>query len=52
LWIAEKIGLGTSLLGPGLVDRLLPKSLKLDGLLSVWQASPGGNDDPSPGADK
>jgi protease-4 len=52
VWIAERIGIGPSVLGAGLIDRLLPKSLKLDGLLSVWQASPGGNDDPSPGADK
>jgi hypothetical protein len=39
-------------LGNGVIDRLLPNSLKLDGLLSVWQGQLGGNDDPARGADK
>jgi len=42
LWIAEKAGL-SPLLVPGVIDRFLPESLKLDGLLSVWQASAGGD---------
>lgn len=42
LWLAEKAGL-SPLMAPGVIDRLLPESLKLDGLLSVWQASSGGD---------
>lgn len=41
LWFAEKAGL--SLIAPDLIDRLLPPSLKLDGLLSVWQGSARGD---------
>lgn len=41
LWLAEKTGL--SLIAPDVVERLLPASLKLDGLLSVWQGSSRGD---------
>ena len=41
LWIAKRMGLSPDLLPAGLLDRFLPESLKLDGLLSVWQASSG-----------
>jgi protease-4 len=52
LWIGEKTGLGPALIGRGIIDRLLPESLKLDGLLSVWQASPDATGDPVRGADR
>jgi protease-4 len=42
LWLARSLGLGPEALRGGLVDRVLPDRLKLDGLLSVWQASIGG----------
>ena len=38
------------LLGDGVLDRLLPERLKLDGLLSVWQGSAGGDERPAEGA--
>jgi protease-4 len=41
LWIAKRMGLAPDLLPGGLMERFLPESLKLDGLLSVWQASSG-----------
>jgi protease-4 len=42
-WVGEKIGLSPLLWRAGFVDRLLPASLKLDGLVSVWQGpSPSG----------
>jgi protease-4 len=41
LWIAKRMGLSPDLLPTGLIERFLPESLKLDGLLSVWQASSG-----------
>jgi protease-4 len=34
---AQRMGLAPSLLPPEVIDRVLPESLKLDGLLSVWQ---------------
>jgi protease-4 len=43
LWIAQRMGLAPDLLPAGLLERFLPESLKLDGLLSVWQASSGGD---------
>lgn len=52
LWIGEKTGFGPALLGKTVIDRLLPESLKLDGLLSVWQASPGSTGEPIKGADQ
>ncbi len=43
LWIAHTLGVSPDLLrGLGL-DRILPENLRLDGLLSVWQASAGGD---------
>jgi len=41
LWLAEKTGLGPSLLRGGVVDRLFPRGLNLDGLQSLWQGSTG-----------
>ena len=41
LWLAEKIGLGPEFFGGGALERLLPESLKLDGLVSVWQGLGG-----------
>jgi protease-4 len=41
LWIAKRMGLSPDLVPGGLIERFLPESLKLDGLLSVWQASSG-----------
>jgi protease-4 len=43
LWLAQRTGLAPELLRGGIIDRILPESLKLDGLLSVWQGSPGKN---------
>ena len=39
LWIAQTIGLSPELVRGGVLDRILPESLRLDGLLSVWQGS-------------
>jgi protease-4 len=43
LWLGETTGLGPSLIPAAVLDRILPESLKLDGLLSVWQGSAGGD---------
>ena len=43
LWLAQRIGLAPELLRGGFVDRILPESLNLDGLMSVWQGSAGRN---------
>jgi protease-4 len=42
-WVAEKTGIAP-LLPAAVLDRILPQSLKLDGLLSVWQGSSGGGE--------
>jgi len=39
IWIAQTTGLAPSILPAAVLDRFLPDSLKLDGLLSVWQGS-------------
>jgi protease-4 len=39
LWIATQLGLPGDILKGGLLDRILPENLRLDGLKSVWQAS-------------
>lgn len=44
VWIAERVGLPAHLLGGDAIDRLIPDSLLLDGLISVWQGSGGGGD--------
>ena len=51
-WMARELGFGPELLRGGLIDRVLPDRLKLDGLLSVWQASLSGEDGPAEGAAK
>jgi protease-4 len=43
LWIAHTLGLSPEWVRGGGFDRILPESLKLDGLLSVWQASTSGD---------
>jgi protease-4 len=43
IWIAQTTGLSPSLIPAAVLDRILPESLKLDGLLSVWQGSSGGD---------
>ena len=43
VWFARQAGISPSLLPPDVIDRIIPESLKLDGLLSVWQGS-GGRD--------
>lgn len=43
IWIAQTTGLSPSLIPAAVLDRILPESLKLDGLLSVWQGSGGGD---------
>jgi protease-4 len=52
MWLAEKLGISPALIGGGILDRLLPDSLKLDGLLSVWQGPGAGSGDPTRGAEK
>jgi protease-4 len=42
-WLLQTSGLG-QLIPTSIVDRLLPASLKLDGLLSLWQGQGGGNE--------
>ncbi|HVZ13411.1 MAG TPA: signal peptide peptidase SppA [Bauldia sp.] len=42
-WLLQTSGLG-QLIPTSIVDRLLPPSLKLDGLLSLWQGQAGGNE--------
>ena len=39
LWVVGETGLAPSLIPAHVIDRLLPESLRLDGLLSVWQGS-------------
>lgn len=50
LWFAEKAGLSPAWLPAGIVDRIFPESLKLDGLLSVWQGPGVGDTLPAEGA--
>jgi protease-4 len=50
LWIAQRTGISPALLRGGVLDRILPQSLKLDGLMSVWQGSSGAGVDPAEGA--
>lgn len=40
-WLVRTTGISPDILPAALVDRILPQSLKLDGLLSVWQGSDG-----------
>jgi protease IV len=42
-WLARQVGISPAFLPPEALDRVLPPSLKLDGLLSVWQGSGGGD---------
>lgn len=41
VWVVRALGLPPDSLPARLVDRILPQSLKLDGLLSVWQGLDG-----------
>ncbi len=50
LWLAEKTGLAPALIRGGVLDRILPEGLKLDGLRSVWQVSAGGSSGSAEGA--
>lgn len=50
LWLARQTGIAPDLLRGGVIDRILPQSLKLDGLMSVWQGSLGRDDGPAEGA--
>lgn len=47
LWFAHRLGISPDLLRAGGLDRLLPDSLKLDGLVSVWQGPSGGSAEPA-----
>ena len=49
-WIAQKTGIRPELLRGSVLDRFLPQSLKLDGLMSVWQGSAGADAQPAEGA--
>lgn len=37
-WVANTLGLSPDAVKAGMLDRILPENLKLDGLQSVWQA--------------
>ncbi len=50
LWLAQKTGIAPELLRGSVLDRILPQSLKLDGLMSVWQGSAGAGAGPAEGA--
>jgi len=50
LWVLRQLGLAPSVAPVGLVDRVLPERLMLDGLVSVWQGPMGGKDGPAKGA--
>ena len=50
LWIAQKAGIAPELLRGSFLDRILPQSLQLDGLMSVWQGSAGAGAQPAEGA--
>jgi protease-4 len=50
LWMAQKTGIEPALLRGGVLDRILPQSLQLDGLMSVWQGSAGAGAQPAEGA--
>ena len=52
LWFARELGFGPELMRGSVIDRVLPERLKLDGLLSVWQGSGSGDDQPAVGAAK
>jgi protease-4 len=52
LWISEKTGLSPLLFRAGIIERFLPASLKLDGLVSVWQAPSGVDDSSAKGAEE
>jgi protease-4 len=42
-WIAQALGLSPQLVPAGVLDRILPENLMLDGLMSVWQGSDRGD---------
>jgi protease IV len=50
LWFARQLGLSPDGVRDSLVGRFLPERLKLDGLMSVWQAPMSGSDGPAGGA--
>jgi len=50
LWFARQLGLASpDFLKANVLDRVIPESLKLDGLLSVWQAPYDGDKGSGPG---
>jgi protease-4 len=50
LWFAKELGISPDLLRGSVIDEIVPERLKLDGLLSVWQGSAGGEAGPAPRA--
>jgi protease-4 len=50
LWLAREAGLAPEFLQGGAIDQFLPQKLKLDGLLSVWQAPLRGDEGSAEGA--
>ena len=50
LWLLRQLGIAPTAAPVGLVDRVLPQRLMLDGLVSVWQAPGSGSDGPAKGA--
>lgn len=50
VWLAGKAGIAPGLLPSSVVDRILPQTLQLDGLMSVWQGSIGAGAEPAKGA--
>jgi protease IV len=50
LWLAQRVGIAPNFLRGSVIDQFLPDRLKLDGLMSVWQAPLGGKAGPAEGA--
>jgi hypothetical protein len=50
LWVAQQLGIAPGFAPTELFDRMIPESLKLDGLLSVWQGPGVGDHLPAKGA--
>ena len=50
VWFAEKVGISPDMARAGVLGRLLPQRLTLDGLMSVWQGPAGGHVGPAEGA--
>ena len=50
LWIGRQLGMSRDTLPAAALDYFIPERLKLDGVVSVWQAPVGGRREPAQGA--